>query len=306
MLRAAVCADGVEQMTADATLAVDQEPRWSPWRDTALLVLGEAMLLTGDVDGATKLFAETTTVGAGAGNADNTVVSEAELARCWRWTTANGTTRRLTSATALTVVDDARMRDYPISILAFAAAARLAWRNGDQERTTRQLTHAMRIRSSCTITLPWLAVRSRLQTGEGAMGHGRDEDGPPAPGRDRRDHGGTSRPGPPRRGGLGLRRHLRRERGRHRRDAAQPGGAPRAPVPPDPPHVPRDRRASVPSRATPSRPKSRPSTASSVSPLAATRSNRRRRSASWAAERTHRLGFRPGRRPSSGLGPCRP
>jgi LuxR family maltose regulon positive regulatory protein len=162
MLRAAVCADGVEQMAADATLAADQEPRWSPWRDTALVVLGQAMLLTGDVDRATRLFAETSTVGAELGNADNLVVSEADLAvlamDAGDWDDAAAHVRA-----ALTAVDEAGMREYPISFLAFAAAARLAWRDGEHEETARHLTHAMRTRSSCTITLPWLAVRGRLQ-----------------------------------------------------------------------------------------------------------------------------------------------
>ncbi|HWL48740.1 MAG TPA: LuxR C-terminal-related transcriptional regulator [Acidimicrobiia bacterium] len=162
MLRAAVCADGVEQMVTDATLAADQEPRWSPWRDTALCVLGQAMLLSGDIDRATTLFAETTTVGAELGNADNMVISEADLAvlamDAGDWDDAGAHV-----SVALTALDEAHMRDYPISLLAFAAAARLAWRNGDHEESARHLSHAMRIRMSCTITLPWLSVRSRLQ-----------------------------------------------------------------------------------------------------------------------------------------------
>jgi LuxR family maltose regulon positive regulatory protein len=162
MLRAAVCADGVEQMVTDATLAADQEPRWSPWRDTALCVLGQAMLLSGDIDRATTLFAETTTVGAELGNADNMVISEADLAvlamDAGDWDDAGAHV-----SAALTALDEAHMRDYPISLLAFAAAARLAWRNGDHEESARHLSHAMRIRMSCTSTLPWLSVRSRLQ-----------------------------------------------------------------------------------------------------------------------------------------------
>ena len=39
MLRAVMCAAGPEQMLADASFAVDQEPPWSPWRDTALCFL---------------------------------------------------------------------------------------------------------------------------------------------------------------------------------------------------------------------------------------------------------------------------
>ncbi len=55
------------------------------------------------------------------------------------------------------------MDDYAVSVLAFAAAARLALHRGDQEEAERQLTRAMRARPSCTYVMPWLAVRARLQ-----------------------------------------------------------------------------------------------------------------------------------------------
>ena len=48
MVRAAMCAAGPEQMIVDAALAESQEPAWSPWRDTALYLLGEAHLLADD------------------------------------------------------------------------------------------------------------------------------------------------------------------------------------------------------------------------------------------------------------------
>ena len=52
MLRAVMCAAGPEQMLADAAFAVGAEPPWSPWRDTALLLLAEADLLAGDPEQA--------------------------------------------------------------------------------------------------------------------------------------------------------------------------------------------------------------------------------------------------------------
>ena len=162
MLRAAVCANGVDEMVADAALAVDQEPRWSPWRDTALFVLAEAMLLTDDVERARRLFAETSTVGVELGNADNMVLGEAELA-VLAMDRGDWDEAAVHLGAALATIDVAHMRDYPISLLAFAAAARLASRQGRQEESARHLAHAMRIRTSCTITLPWLSVRGRLQ-----------------------------------------------------------------------------------------------------------------------------------------------
>ena len=52
MLRSAMCVAGPDQAIADARLAVRHEQPWSPWRDQALYLLGEAHLLTGDVDQA--------------------------------------------------------------------------------------------------------------------------------------------------------------------------------------------------------------------------------------------------------------
>ena len=56
MFRAAFCSAGPEQMLSDASFAVAQEPPGSPWLNTAVCLLGEAHLLTGDVDRAAALF----------------------------------------------------------------------------------------------------------------------------------------------------------------------------------------------------------------------------------------------------------
>ncbi len=66
-------------------------------------------------------------------------------------------------ASALTVVDDQQMQDYPTSLLAFANAARLALHRGDIPETHRRLTQAMRARPNSTAALPTIAVRVRLQ-----------------------------------------------------------------------------------------------------------------------------------------------
>ncbi len=64
---------------------------------------------------------------------------------------------------ALETVDERRLDDYLLSVLAFAAAARLAVHRGDPEEEERQLARAMRARPICTFTVPYLAVRMRLQ-----------------------------------------------------------------------------------------------------------------------------------------------
>ena len=161
MLRAVMCASGPEQMMADAKVAIAEEAPWSPWRDTALLLAAHAHLLAGDEEAAATLFAETITVGASLGDTDNRVDAAAELALLaadhGRWTEA---AERV--AEALEIIDEHRLQDYAVSVLAFVVAARLAVHRGDLVEADRQLTRAMRARPSCTFVLPFLAVRARL------------------------------------------------------------------------------------------------------------------------------------------------
>ena len=162
MFRAVMCAAGPEQMMTDASFAVAQEPPWSVWRDTALCFCAEAHLLIGDVDQASVLFAESSTLAAANSNTDSLVDSEAELALLamdrGRWADAAAHVEL-----ALAAIDKYRMQDYVTSVLAFAVAARLAVHRGDLKEANRQLTQAMRARPTCTFVLPWLAVRVRLQ-----------------------------------------------------------------------------------------------------------------------------------------------
>ena len=162
MLRAVMCAEGPDAMKNDAELAVGEEPAWSLWRDSALLLLAEADVLTGDLEGASALFAESAALGTRLGNTDTVVAGGSELAMLLmdhsRWDEAAGSL-----APALAAIDEYRMDDYVVSALAFAAAARLALHRGDLHDTNRQLTRAMRTRPTCTYVMPWLAVRLRLQ-----------------------------------------------------------------------------------------------------------------------------------------------
>jgi LuxR family maltose regulon positive regulatory protein len=162
MLRAAMCAAGPEQMATDANLATAMEPPWSEWRATALLLCAEAKLLLGDSERAAALFAETSSAAATRGNVDTIILSQAELAVLamdhGRWT---GAAEHL--KLALATVERSRLHDYAMSVLAFAAAARLAVHRGDQKEADRQLARAMRARPACTFVIPWVAVRVRLQ-----------------------------------------------------------------------------------------------------------------------------------------------
>ena len=168
MLRAVMCSAGPEQMLAEARFAVEEEPAWSPWRDTALVLLAEAHLLAGDPEQAAALFEEAASLGAVLGNTDTIVLGRSELAflamdrQDWREAAEQ-------LEPALATIDEHRMHDYVVSVLAFAAAARLAVHRGDLKGATRQLARAMRGRPSCTYAMPWLAVRARLQIAKVAV-----------------------------------------------------------------------------------------------------------------------------------------
>jgi LuxR family maltose regulon positive regulatory protein len=160
MLRSLMCAAGPEQSLADATFAVAAEPAWSPWRDQALDICGEAQLLSGDIEGAKVLFEKTAV--ASELKSDAFVDAESQLGLIamdrGQWEDAADHV-----ASALTVIEDQQMQDYPTSLLAFADAARLALHRGDVAETHHRLTQAMRARPSSSAALPTIAVRVRLQ-----------------------------------------------------------------------------------------------------------------------------------------------
>ena len=162
MLRVIMCASGPEQALADAGLALAQEPAWSVWRDQALALAGEAHLLAGEADRAETLFEESVAVADTHTSADVLVLSLSELAVLamddGRWAEAQEQVER-----ALSAIESRRMYDYATCVLAFACSARLAVHQGDLEGARRQLTRAMRARPSCTVALPFTAVRVRLQ-----------------------------------------------------------------------------------------------------------------------------------------------
>lgn len=147
---------------ADASFAVAQEPPWSPWRGVALWTLGEAHLLAGQIDEAGFLLRQAATAAATTGNADTTVLCESELALIamdhGEWEEALSRLK-----VALATIDENRLHDYTTCLLAFAQAARLALHHGDPTGAHRELTYAMRARSSASYVLPFVGVRLRLQ-----------------------------------------------------------------------------------------------------------------------------------------------
>ncbi|MGC5166196.1 AAA family ATPase [Luteimicrobium sp. DT211] len=161
MFRALRCPEGPARMLADAQTALDAEPAWSAWRDTALTLSGEAHLLVGEIPAARRDLELAVAAAAETGNGGMLVLAEAHLAQLdmdgGRWDGARDHVGR-----ALDAVAARRTDDYPTSALGFAVGARLALHDGDLARTDGLLTRAMRARAFCSYAFPTLAVRSRL------------------------------------------------------------------------------------------------------------------------------------------------
>ena len=126
MLRATMCPNGPQSMLADASLALAEEPPWSPRRSTVLCLLAEAHLLLGDVDEARDLFDEASTACTPVGSHNILIVSQAELALL---ALDRGDSDRAGEhvRVARGVIEAAGLEDYSSALLLYAAAARLAF-----------------------------------------------------------------------------------------------------------------------------------------------------------------------------------
>ena len=136
------------------------------------------------------------------GNVNTAILSRAELAVVamdrGRWGEAADHLR-----VALSTIDEHRLHDYSLSVLAFAAAARLAVQRGDRREADLQITRAMRTRPACSFALPWLAVRVRLQLAKALAANADERVGAASARGDRRHREPTAGPRRVGRGGVG-------------------------------------------------------------------------------------------------------
>ncbi len=162
MLRALMCPNGPQAMLADATIALEEEPPWSPRRPNVLWLLAEAHLMLGDVEEARDLFEDASTVCTLLGIRNILVASQSELALlALDRGDSDGAVEHV--RVARDVIEAAGLEEYASALLVYAAAARLAFSRGDVSGAQRELGRAMPRRLAATYMVPNVAVRLRLQ-----------------------------------------------------------------------------------------------------------------------------------------------
>ena len=162
LLRAAMCQDGVEQMLADADVAVRDLGASSRWRPPALLLRGVALLLLGEeTDGDESLAAAAETAGSmGATNIQVVALAERCLLAAAREDTTEADS--LVQETR-NLIGESTLSGDPMSALAYAACGRHALRKGDLGQARADLAKAHGSAAHFDLALPWYSVQTNLE-----------------------------------------------------------------------------------------------------------------------------------------------
>jgi LuxR family maltose regulon positive regulatory protein len=158
-----LCPHGLDRMRTDAERAVRATVRCDPWHSTALVALGVAELLAGNLLRADRVFqrAAASAEASGAPDMLATALTERALAslEVGDWAAAEGLVRD-----ALDIVRTADLADCATSLLTFVAKAHVAARAGDVLSAERELQRA-RPYLDRSKALPWLSGQVRLELG---------------------------------------------------------------------------------------------------------------------------------------------
>lgn len=150
--------NGVDRMHDDAELAVRTLAPRSPWRATALLLLGISLLLGGSTEEADKALSDAAENAERLGAGNSAVIANAERAllalRANAWEEAQSL-----SDHALAQARTFRLEEHVLTTIAYAVAARIAQHRGDAPLARETLIKAGRLRPQITHALSFFAVQ---------------------------------------------------------------------------------------------------------------------------------------------------
>jgi LuxR family maltose regulon positive regulatory protein len=159
MLRVVLARHGVNEMVTDARLAVELEPSGSPWRPTALALLGGALCVAGDTEAADRWFAQA--IDSGATSAATVMVSHSYAAGI-----AIGRGDWAAARLHLAACDASNPRGAYDGLIwslgTRAIAARIAVHEGDHDAARAHLVAAQLLRPLASHAIPWFSVDALL------------------------------------------------------------------------------------------------------------------------------------------------
>ena len=164
LVRAALCADGAEQMGRDADDALAGLPPESAWRPTALVLEGVAQALRDERDDADATFAAAAEAAQRRGEADADALATAERALLAATAGDQSAAEQLALRAREVAVGDP-VEEHVGRALAHAVAARALLRHGRWDEARHALEAAEALAGSLSHALPWLAVQVRVELG---------------------------------------------------------------------------------------------------------------------------------------------
>jgi LuxR family maltose regulon positive regulatory protein len=161
-LRAILARSGVDRMRRDARVALTGLSLVSPYRATMLHTVGLSHLIEGDPDRADPFFASAVqdALGAEATPLAALVLAERCLVAIAR---ADWPAAEMFADEALAIVENGGLQDYWTSALVYAAAARTALHQGQQQQARSRSAHAARLRPLLVSTIPVVSVQALLE-----------------------------------------------------------------------------------------------------------------------------------------------
>jgi LuxR family maltose regulon positive regulatory protein len=162
LLRSLMSPRGAEEMCIDAERAVATLPLGSAWRAPALLVLGAAQAIAGEIKRAESILSEAADTAASAGDR---AVESVVLAYQSILATAKGDHLRadVLADSARRIVTDGHLENYVASLFTFAASAQSALRRGDWTQVRADLERADDLLPRLTYAVSSFAVLLRLE-----------------------------------------------------------------------------------------------------------------------------------------------
>jgi LuxR family maltose regulon positive regulatory protein len=168
LLRAILCAGGVEAMESDATAALELLSVGSEWLPTAMLTLGVSRLMQGRDSDAEASLADAFELAVETDQPVDATVAQAvrasQAARAGDWMSAEQLSER-----AQSIVERAQLYDYVSSALALAFGARVAIRRGDPVLALERLAQAQRLRPLLSYAIPWYALLTLMEMARGCV-----------------------------------------------------------------------------------------------------------------------------------------